>query len=77
MVEVDAYLLENDEYYNEIDSVYYNDTKYVLLANENDSNDVCIRKVEVKGNEDYISVIDSKEFDKVCEILINKNEALF
>lgn len=76
MIEVNAYLLENDEYYNELDSVYYNDKKYMLLANENNTKDMCIRRLEVRDGNDYILTLDSDEFEKVREILINKNKDL-
>ena len=76
MIEVNAYMLENGLYYNEIDYVYYNDEKYMLLANEDDINDVCIRKMKIINNEEYISFINNDEFSKVSEILINKNKDL-
>ena len=76
MIEVNAYMLEDNNYYNEIDSVFYNDVKYMLLANENNLNDICIRKVERINNDDYISVIDDSELEKVREVLINKNKDL-
>lgn len=76
MIEVNAYMLENNLYYNEIDYVFYNDIKYMLLVNENDINDICIRKIKIINNEEYISVIDDDEFAKVSEILINKNKDL-
>ena len=76
MKEVNAYLLEDNEYYNEIDSVYYNDKKYMLLVNENNYKDMCIRKLEVRDGEEYILTINSDEFDKVKEILLDKNKSL-
>lgn len=76
MIEVNAYMLENNLFYNEIDYVFYNNIKYMLLVNENDINDICIRKVKIINNEEYISVIDDDEFSKVSEILINKNKDL-
>lgn len=76
MIEVNAYMLENNLYYNEIDYVFYNNVKYMLLVNENDINDICIRKIKIINNEEYISVIDDDEFAKVSEILINKNKDL-
>lgn len=75
-MEVKSYKLENDNYYNEIDQVYYNDIKYMLLANENDINDICIRKMIIIDNDEYISTIEEKEFNKVREILIDKNKGL-
>ena len=77
MVQVKAYLLENEHYYNEIDSVYYNDTKYMLLANEDDQDDICIRKFIHVNDEDCLSLLTDDEFEKVREILIDKNKALF
>ncbi len=76
MIEVNAYMLENNLFYNEIDYVFYNNIKYMLLVNENDINDICIRKIKIINNEEYISVIDDDEFSKVSEILINKNKDL-
>ena len=75
-MEVKSYKLENDNYYNEIDQVYYNDIKYMLLANENDINDICIRKMIIIDDDEYISTIEEKEFNKVREILIDKNKGL-
>ena len=76
MIEVNAYMLENNLFYNEIDYVFYNNIKYMLLVNENDINDICIKKIKIINNEEYISVIDDDEFAKVSEILINKNKDL-
>ena len=76
MIEVNAYMLENNLYYNEIDYVYYNDIKYMLLVNENDINDRCIRKLKIIDGDEYISVLDDEEFAKVSELLINKNKEL-
>ena len=77
MIEVNAYLLENNEYYNEIDSVYYDDKKYMLLVNENNNHDVCIRRLEIRDGEDYIITLNDTELDKVKELLLDKNKALF
>ena len=77
MIEVNAYLLENNEYYNEIDSVYYDDKKYMLLVNENNNRDVCIRRLEIRDGEDYIITLNDTELDKVKELLLDKNKALF
>ena len=76
-MKVKAYKLEDDNYYNEIDQVYYNDIKYMLLANENDISDICMRKMIIVDDEEYISTLEDKEFNIVKEILINKNRALF
>ena len=75
-MEVKSYKLETDKYYDESDQVYYNDIKYMLLTNENDINDICIRKMIIIDNDEYISTIEEKEFNKVREILIDKNKDL-
>ena len=55
----------------------YDDKKYMLLVNENNNHDVCIRRLEIRDGEDYIITLNDTELDKVKELLLDKNKALF
>lgn len=78
MIEVNTMILENGVEYTEIDDLIYNDTKYVLLSNVNDVKDSCIRKISVEDNEEYICRLkDENEFEKILNLFLEKNKALF
>ena len=76
MVEVNAYKLEDGIIYNEISRLIYNKCIYLLLANENDPSDICIRKLEKKDNDVYINKLDNDEFQVVLNKFIEENKDL-
>lgn len=78
MIDVNVMVLENGIEYTEIDSLIYNNKKYVLLTNIKDVKDSCIRRIEIEDNEEYIYRLDDDdEFDLILSMFVKKNEALF
>ena len=76
MVEVNAYVLENGMLYNEVNRLIYDKYIYLLLANENNLSDICIRKLKKKDDSVYISKLDSDEFETILDKFIEKNKDL-
>lgn len=78
MINVNTMVLENGIEYTEVDSLMYNNMKYVLLSNIKNVKDSCIRKITIENDEKYISRLDDdNEFDVVLDLFMKKNEALF
>lgn len=78
MIEVNTIILENGIEYTEIDSLIYNNNKYVLLSNIVNVKDSCIRKISVENNCEYICRLDDdNEFNMILSLFMKKNEALF
>ena len=63
MKEVNNYKLDSGNSYNEISSVIYEGDKYLLLSNEEDYKDICLRKVIYENiHDEIIKVSNLKEF---------------
>ena len=78
MIDVNTMILENGVEYTEIDSLVYNNNKYILLSNIKNVKDSCIRKITIENNEEYICRLDDdNEFDIILSLFVKKNEALF
>lgn len=78
MIDVNTMILENGVEYTEVDSLIYNNNKYVLLSNIKNVKDSCIRKIIFEDNEEYIYRLDDdNEFDIVLSLFVKKNEDLF
>lgn len=78
MIEVNTIVLENGVEYTEIDNLLYNNIKYVLLTNTNDTKDSCIRKISIENNKEYVCRLkDHNEFDMILNMFVEKNKALF
>lgn len=78
MLEVNTMILENGIEYTEIDSLVCDNIKYVLLSNVNNVKDSCIRKVSFENNKEYVCRLkDEFEFDKILNLFVEKNKALF
>ena len=77
-MEVNTIVLENGVEYTEIDELVYNEVKYILLANVDNVKDYCIRKIEIKDDEEYLCRLDDdNEFDMILDMFLEKNKALF
>jgi len=69
----DVITLEDGIEYAIIEEIEANNNKYVYLSNVNDSEDFCIRKVIIEGNEEVlIGLEDEDEFD-LALMLFAKN----
>ena len=78
MIEVNTMILENGIEYSEIDNLVYNNIKYVLLSNINNSKDSCIRKISIENNKEYVCRLkDQDEFNIILNMFLEKNKALF
>lgn len=64
---IDVYKI-GDIIYEVIDQVDYNNSHYVFLCNENDENDIMLRKV----NGDNLDPLDTEEELKEVLSLLNK-----
>lgn len=74
MEETLVFTLENDEEYNEISRVTYNDTKYLLLSNAKNPVDTCIRKLVNENNQEYICRLNDDELSKVLNLFIKQSD---
>ena len=78
MIDVNTIVLENGIEYTEIDKLIYNNIEYLLLSNVKNVKDSCIRKIEIKNNEELICRLeDENEFDIILDLFMEKNKALF
>ena len=78
MEEVNTFVLENGIEYMQIDELCYNNTQYLLLANYQNIQDSCIRKVTIENEVKYLcKVKNEKELETVKSLFIEKNKALF
>ena len=78
MKEVTTVILENGLEYMELDEIIYDNNKYILLVNYNNVKDFCIRRIKVSDNQEYfVKIVDEIEYDKVLNLFVKKNKALF
>ena len=75
-VKVNTITLEDGIKYVIIDTLKIDNNKYIFLSNINDENDMCIRKVVVKeDNQEYLVLLDSEEeFNEVMQRYNQKYE---
>lgn len=76
-MKVDAYKLENGDYYNEVGRIEYQGITYLLLANSNNVKDICFRKLIKKDDLEYIAQLDSAEFSLIMDKFSAKYEKIF
>lgn len=70
-------VLENDQEYEVIDTLEYNNQKYILFSNIKNIEDICVRKIIYKDNDEYFSLLNETEFHDVMQKFIQKNKNLF
>ena len=63
--------------YLEIDRKKINNVEYLLLSNVEKPENVCIRKIVKKDNQEYLSRLRNTEFHDVLKHFLEKNENLF
>ena len=72
------HILEDNFRYLEVDTLNENNTQYLLLAQEENPSNICLRKIVTKENENqYYEKLNSQEFDEIYEKFIQKNKNLF
>lgn len=74
-MDVHVITLEDGIDYIIFEAIEHNNKKYLFLANENDNDDICVRKViEEEGKEYLIKLDDREEFEEVMNIYYQKNK---
>lgn len=72
-IEVDVITLENNKDYEIIDTIVYNNNKYLILSNEENDYDICVRKIIIKEDREYLARLDSEnEFNEVMTVFNTK-----
>lgn len=75
MEEVEVITLEDGKDYMVTDEFEINKVRYVYLTNEEDIADICIRKINIINNEEYLVGLDSEEeFKKALQEFLNRNK---
>lgn len=70
--------LEDDCKYIEIDNIENEGIKYLLLSQDINPTNICLRKIIKNENEtEKYALLSSKEFDTIYEKLLEKNKNLF
>ena len=78
MIDVNTMVLENGVEYTEIDNLFYNNIKYVLLCNTSNTKDSCIRKISIENNKEFVCRLKNQdEFNMILNMFLEKNKALF
>lgn len=72
-----VYTLEDGKDFILIDTLEYNDAKYLLLSSEKKSDFICIRKIIIENNEEYIVKLEEYEFEVVVDQFLLKHKDLF
>ena len=63
--------------YLEIDRKKLDNVEYLLLSNVENPENVCIRKIVKKDNQEYLSKLRNTEFHDVLKHFLENNENLF
>lgn len=75
MEDVEIITLEDGKDYMVTDEFEINKVRYVYLTNEEDIADICIRKINIINNEEYLVGLDSEEeFKKALQEFLNRNK---
>lgn len=73
-MDINVITLDNGKDYLIIDALEIESDRYLLLANEKDDRDLCVRKVVVEDGKEFLDVLDSEdEFDKVMTVFEEKH----
>lgn len=73
-LEVNVIKLENGLDYIIIDAIQNENNKYLFLVNKNNEDDLCIRKIYIKDNEEFLVKLDNdEEFEEALELYNLKN----
>lgn len=75
MEDVEIITLEDGKDYMVTDEFEINKVRYIYLTNEEDIADICIRKINIINNEEYLVGLDSEEeFKKALQEFLNRNK---
>lgn len=67
----------NGSMYLEVDRQTIDNVEYLLLSNVEKPENVCIRKIVKKDNQEYLTKLRNTEFHKVLKHFLENNENLF
>jgi len=72
-IEYNTLILENNKEYAEIDTLTNNNNTYIFLSEINNPENICIRKIKIKDNEEYIVGLDTEEeFNTILKLFTEK-----
>lgn len=71
------HILEDNERYMQIDSIVNNDVEYILLSQETNPSNICLRKIINQDNLEYYSRLSTKEFNEMFLKFQEKTKNLF
>lgn len=75
MEDVEIITLEDGKDYMVTDEFEINKVRYVYLTNEEDIADICIRKINIINNEEYLVGLDSEEeFKNALQEFLTRNK---
>ena len=67
----------NGSMYLEVDRQTIDNVEYLLLSNVEKPENVCIRKIVKKDDQEYLTKLRNTEFHKVLKHFLENNENLF
>lgn len=74
-MDIDIITLDNNLKYMVIDTILNENNKYLVLINNEDEQDIVIRKVIKKEDREYLIKLDSEdEFEEVMSIFYDKHK---
>lgn len=72
-----VYTLEDGKDFILLDTLEYNNEQYLLLSSEKKSDYICIRKLIIDNNIEYIVKLEEYEFEVVVDQFLLKHKDLF
>lgn len=72
-----VHILEDNSRYIQIDSINEEGIEYILLAQENNPTNICLRKINNKDNFQYYEKLTTKEFNEIFIKFQNNYKNLF
>ncbi len=72
-----VYILEDEKDFILIDTLEYNNVKYLLLSSVSNPEYICIRKIIVEEFEEYIVKLEEYEFETIVDQFLLKHKDLF
>ena len=71
----DIYTIDNDDYIL-LDSIIYEQEKYLLLSKKDDESKTIFRKSVIIDGEEYLEKIDESIYDEIVNLILEHNRDL-
>mgnify|MGYP004498522417 FL=1 len=71
----DIYTIDNDDYIL-LDSIIYEQEKYLLLSKKDDESKTIFRKSVIIDGEEYLEKIDESIYDEIVNLFLEHNRDL-